>query len=364
MEISDLVKELTEARGPSGYEAEVRELVAERFAALADEVRSDAVGNVIALKRGGDGGEERKASVMLAAHMDEIALIVSQLEKGFLRVTQIGGFDPRVLLGQSVTVHGKRELPGLVVSVPPHFTEPHEREKPVPLDKLFVDVGLPPADVESLVKVGDVITLRARYTPLAGGLAFSKSMDNRACVAAIVCCLEELARRRHSWDVYAVATVQEEVTGIGAVAGSYHLEPTIAIALDVSFAQQPGLSGPETSKLDGGPYITLGPNIHPRIFHRLVEAAKSLELPYQVDPAPGSTGTDAWAIQVSRSGIPTGLTGVPLRYMHTSVETVALRDIERTGRLLAEFISRLDAGFADSLVIRDALAPESGGEKK
>ncbi len=254
MDIAEVLKELTEARGPSGYETEVRELVAERLSAFSDEIRIDAMGNLIALKRGEGhaSGDERRPSVMLAAHMDEIALMVSFIEKGFIRISPIGGFDPRILLGQAVTVHGRRELPGLIVSVPPHFTEAAEREKPVPPDKLFVDIGLPPSDVDSLVKVGDVITLRARYTALAGGFAFSKSLDDRAGITAVLFCMEELGRRRHSWDVYAVATVQEEVTGVGAVTGAFHLEPTVAVAVDVTFGQQPGVAGPEAAKMDGG----------------------------------------------------------------------------------------------------------------
>jgi putative aminopeptidase FrvX len=361
METSDLLKELTEASGPSGYEAEVAELVAERLAALAEEVKRDRIGNVVALRRG-EGGDPRP-SVMLAAHMDEISLMVAGLEKGFLRLTEVGGFDKRNLLGQEVRVHGRRELPGLVVSVPPHFTEPAEREKPVPLDKLFVDVGLPASEVEALVRVGDPIIVKAPYVPLAGGCASSKSMDDRASVAAVILCLEELCRRRHLWDVYAVATVQEEVTGIGAIAGAYSLRPTIAVAIDVTFGQQPGFSSPETGKLDGGPCVSLGPNVHPGMFERLVDAAKALEIPYQLEPVPGSSGTDAWPIQVSRSGIPTGLLGIPLRYMHSAVETVSLRDVERTARLLAEFVSRLDAGFADALSVKDALAREADGKE-
>ena len=357
METASLVRELTEARGPSGYEAEVRGIVRARFGAFADEVRADAVGNLIALRRGDARGaaEGRRRSVMLAGHMDEIALMVTQREKGFLRVTEIGGFDARALLGQPVTVHGKRELPGLVVSVPPHFTAPAEREKPVPLEKLFVDVGLPAGDVDDLVRVGDVVTLRARFTELAGGYAFCKSMDDRAAVAVIALCLEELSRRRHAWDVYAVATVQEEATMAGAAVGAYGIEPTVAVAIDVTFGVQTGVSGPETVKMDGGPAISRGPNFHPKVFERLVAAAKSLELPYQVDPIPGASGTDAWAMQVSRSGVPCGLVSIPLRSMHTPVETVCLRDIERAAKLIAEFISRLDDGFADELVVADAL---------
>ena len=358
METASLVKELTEARGPSGREAEVRALVRARFGPFADEVREDAMGSLIALKRG--FGPSPRPSIMLAGHMDEIALIVSQIEKGFLRVASIGGFDPRVLFGQKVTVHGRRSLPALVVSVPPHFLAPADQEKPVPLDKLFVDVGLPPAEVDVLVRVGDVITLDACYTQLAGGYAAAKSLDDRAAVAMLVLCLEHLSARTHAWDVYAVATVQEETGLKGATTSAYGIAPDAAIAIDVTFGQQPGVSGPETAKMDGGPTISLGPNFHPRIFERLVAAAKSIEIPYQVDPVPGASGTDAWAIQVARSGIPCGLLSIPVRCMHTPVETVALRDIERAARLAAEFICSLEPGFARSLVVADALAASPG----
>jgi len=360
MDTADLLRQLVDARGPSGYEAELRGVASERLGGFADELRVDALGNVIALKRG--DGDGPRPSLMLAAHMDEIGLIVSAIEKGFLRVTCIGGWDHRVLFGHRVTVHGRRELPGMVVSVPPHFTAPAEREKPVSLDKLFVDVGLPPDEVERHVQVGDVITLRARLVRLNGAFAAGKAMDDRAAVAAVVLCLEELARRRHSWDVYAVATVQEETGCIGAGVGAYGIEPTAAIAIDVTFGQQTGAGRIETYdtfKMDGGPTIALGPNIHPHMYDRLVAAAKAVELPYQVETAPGNSGTDAWAIQVARSGIPTGLLGIPVRSMHTPVETVCLRDIERTGRLLAEFIVRLDDAFAATLVAKDAFAPQA-----
>jgi tetrahedral aminopeptidase len=358
METAALLRELTEARGASGYEAEIREVVRKRFVPNTDEVRVDAMGNLIALKRGEakDPASGGRPSLMLAGHMDEIALMVSQKEKGFLRVAQVGGFDPRVLLGQEVVVHGTRELSGLVVSVPPHFTEPAEREKPVPLEKLFVDVGLPEAEVETAVRVGDIITIRGRWTELAGGYAACKSMDDRAAVAVMALCLEELSRRRHQWDLYAVATVQEETTMAGAVTGAYGIEPTAAIAIDVTFGMQPGLSTAETVKMDAGPSIGFGPNFHPRIFERLVSAAKAAEIPYQVEPIPGASGTDAWGIQVSRAGVPCGLLCIPVRSMHTPVETVCLRDIERSAMLLAGFISRLEPALAETLGVRDALA--------
>ena len=367
MDIAILLKQLTEARGPSGYEAEIREAVGKLFGDFAHEVRVDALGNCAALHRGAGPAEPGGArpSLMIAGHMDEIALMVSGIEKGYLRIAQIGGFDPRVLLGQEVVVHGSREMPGLIVSVPPHFTEPAEREKPVPLEKLFVDIGLPPEEVESMVRVGDLVTLAARWSTLANGYAACKSMDDRTAVAAMALCMEELSRRTHQWDVYAVATVQEETGLIGAITSSYGIDPTAAIAIDVTFGAQPGLPAAETVGMDGGPAIGMGPNFHPLIHERLVSTAKAMELRFQVEPLPGASGTDAWGIQVSRSGIPCGLLSIPLRSMHTPVETVCLRDVERTGRLLAEFICGLPADFAESLVVRDAFAekPRAAAER-
>ncbi len=356
METGRLLQQLTEARGPSGYETEVRDIVRSLLGARAHELRVDPLGNLVALRRGAGPAGDHRPSLMLAGHMDEIALVVLQIEKGFLRIGQVGGFDPRVLFGQEVVVHGARELSGLVVSVPPHFTDPSEREKPVPLEELFVDVGLAPGEVESLVHVGDLITLRPRWTPLAGGYAACKSMDDRAAVATIVLCMEELAAREHAWDVYGVATVQEETGLRGATTAAWGLAPTAAVAIDVTFGAQPGLSPTETVKMDGGPSIALGPNFHPRIFERLMAAAAAREIPVQVEPLPGASGTDAWAIQVSHSGVPSGLVSIPVRSMHSPVETVCLRDVERAAHLLAEFICRLDADFAGSLETRDALA--------
>jgi tetrahedral aminopeptidase len=358
METAALLRELTEARGPSGYEGEIRTIIQARFAEHAHDVRIDALGNCIARLPGtgpaAPGGA--RPALMLTAHMDEVALMVTQVEKGFLRITQVGGFDPRVLLGQEVIVHGARELPGLVVSIPPHFTAPADREKPVPLEKLFVDVALPPEEAVSAVHVGDLVTLRARWTELSGGCVACKSMDDRAAMASIILCLDELSRRSHAWDVFAVATVQEEVGCRGAVTGAFGVAPTAAIALDATFALQPGLSASDAVKMDGGPSVAVGPNFHVRLSDRLVEAARAIELPCQVEPIPAESGTDAWRIQVSREGIPCALVGIPVKYMHTPVETVCLRDVERAGRLLAETICRLPVDFAESLETRDALA--------
>jgi putative aminopeptidase FrvX len=358
METAALLRELAESRGPSGSEEGVRAAVRARFAEHAREVRVDPLGNCIAHLPGTGPASPAAArpALMLTAHMDEIALMVTQIEKGFLRVTPVGGFDPRVLFGQAVTVHGARDLPGLVVSVPPHFTEASEREKPVPLDKLFVDVGLAPEEMESLVHVGDLVTLRPWWAELSGGYAACKSMDDRTGVAALVLCLEELSRRTHAWDVYAVATAQEEVGSRGAMAGAFGVAPAIAVAVDATFGSQPGLSPFETIKMDAGPAVAVGPNFHPRLVDRLVESARAIECPHQVEIIPAESSTDAWHIQVSRSGVPCGLLSIPVRFLHTPVETVCLRDVERAARLLAEFTCRLSLDFAQTLETRDAFA--------
>jgi endoglucanase len=357
METERLVRELTEARGPSGYEGEVRDIIRRLLSPFAHEVRVDAMGNLIALRRGeAPAGAGRRPLLMITAHMDEIGLMVTQVEKGFLRFTTVGGFDPRVLVSQEVVVHAQRELAGVIVSIPPHFTAPADQEKPFPIEKLFIDVGLPAEEAATAVRVGDLVTLRPRWTPLASGYAACKAMDDRASVAALVLCMDELTRSRHVWDVCAVTTTQEEVNMAGAAAGAWGLEPTAAIALDVTFGMQTGVLPGEGMKTDAGPGIALGPNFHPSVVDRLVATARALEIPHQLEAIAGSSGTDAWAIQVSRSGVPCGLLGIPVRSMHTTVETVCLRDVERTGRLLASFICGLDDAFAQSLVQHDALA--------
>ncbi|RMF33910.1 MAG: M42 family peptidase [Chloroflexi bacterium] len=343
MEIVPLLKQLSETPGISGYEQAIRDLVREAFGRFADEVREDKLGNLIALKQG--DGEPPRRRLMLAAHMDEIGLMVSGIEKGFLRITPVGGTDRRLLWGQQVTVHGRRDLPGIVGSRPPHVLPPDQRDKVLPWEELFVDVGLPPEEVEKLVRVGDLISFRQEALELKGDLFSGKALDNRASVAALILALEALSPMRHAWDVYAVATVQEEVGLFGAMTSAYGLAPDAAIAVDVTFGRQNGVSEEESFALGKGPTIAYGPNIHPRLFEELEATAKALEIPHQVEPIPGRSGTDAWAIQVSREGVPTGLVSIPLRYMHSPVETVNLKDLERTARLLAGFVARLEPDF-------------------
>ncbi len=351
MDLAALLKKLSNATGISGYEEPVCEIVAEEFRRYTDEAYINTLGSVVGLLCG--QGDEPRHTIMLAAHMDEIGLMVAGVEKGFLRLEPVGGVDERVLLGQEVMVHGRKDLPGVIGFRPPHVLPRDQRDKVIPMEAIFADVGLPPAQVDKLVRVGDLVSLRQNATELKGGLLTGKALDDRAAVAAVMVCLETLYQRRPDWDVLPVATVQEETRLLGAATSAYELNPDVAIAIDVTFGAQNGAPESKTFGLGKGPTIGLGPNMHPRVAQGLIDAAKRIELSYQLEPTPGASGTDGWAIQVAREGIPTGVVGIPLRYMHTPVETVAVQDVERTGRLLAEFICGLDESFIAALTYNE-----------
>ncbi len=344
----EFLRTLISLPGLSAYETPVAEVIQERWQSLADEVRLSRVGSVEALKRG--QGEVPRHSTLLAAHMDAIGLMVTEVVDGFLRVTAIGGVDARVLPGQEVLVHtGEGDpLPGVVVMPPAHLLPDALAKGPVPVEHLLVDVGLSPRQVARRVPVGARIAFATEPRELSGGVLAGHSLDNRASVAALTACLEMLQNRLHAWDLWAVATVQEEVVLLGAATSAFGLRPDLAIAVDVGFARGPGASGWQTAPY-GKPLLTLGPNIHPMLLKHLQDLADELEMGYSLELAPHMSGTDAMALQVTAEGIPTAVVGMPLRYMHTPVEAVLVRDVERVGRLLAEFIARLEPDFLDKL---------------
>jgi endoglucanase len=286
---------------------------------------------------------------MLAAHMDEIGLMVSGIEAGFLRVSNVGGIDARVMLAQEVIVHGRREIAGVIAAQPPHHTRAADRNKTVPLDQLWIDVGLSQTQAKRQIQIGDAVTLRREVVELKGNLLAGKAFDNRVSVAAMAVCFEALAARKHVWDVLAVATVQEEITLLGAATSAFKHRPDLAVVLDVTFGVQDGAGDVGVFPLGKGAALSIGPNMHPKISERMQKAAQQLEMNLHLDPLPGNSGTDAWSIQVAAEGVPCGLLGIPLRSMHTPVETVAVKDVERTGRILAEFIAGLDEAFYISL---------------
>jgi endoglucanase len=271
--------------------------------------------------------------------------MVSDVVDGFIYIHRISGVDNRIMPAQPVIVHGRRPLPGLVASVPPHLLTADQRTKYPTFDELIIDVGLPAAEVAQVVRIGDLITPDTPMIDLNGTRVAGKAMDDRACIAAVSVCLNELKSLSHQWDVYAVATVQEETGLLGAATSAYKIQPDIAIALDVTFAAQPGVEADTGKEMGGGPVIAIGPNFHTRLVEKIKDTARRNEVKFQEEALPGASGTDAWAIQVAREGIPTALFSIAIRNMHSPVETLDLKDIARTGRLMAQFIAGLDGDF-------------------
>jgi putative aminopeptidase FrvX len=349
VELLPFLKSLLISPGLSGYEGPVREVIEVAWQPLTDELSISRLGSLHGLKRG-DAPEPRH-TVLIAAHMDAIGLMVTSIVDGFLRVTKIGGLDARVLPGQLVTVHGRQDLPGVIVQPPAHLLPDEAIKGPIALKYLLVDTGLKPQRVNRLVRPGDLISFSQEPIELKTDILAGRSLDNRASVAAVTLCLEEIQKRTHAWDVWAVATVQEEETMSGARSSAFQLRPQLAIAVDVTWGRSPGTPEHKTFPLDKGPTLGWGPNIHQGLYNSFKMLAEQLEIPYSTEVMPRHSGTDAFSLQVAAEGIPTMVLSIPLRYMHTPVEVVALQDIRRAARLMSEFIARLDDEYLQNLTL-------------
>ncbi len=358
-DILPFLKSIISISGVSGYEAPVANLIEEKWRPLVDEVSTSRVGSLHGLKKGTStklstgSGKGKRPSIMIATHMDAIGMMVSKIEDGFLHITDVGGIDVRVLPGAQVTVHANsgEELPG-VIAMPSAKLLPESLTagEVLDIDYLLVDTGLTPREVARKVRVGDLVSFANEPMELAGDVLSGHTLDNRASVAALTVCLEELQDKNHVWDVWAVATVQEETSYLGAYTSAFELRPQIAIAVDGTFAKGPGANGWHTHPMGKGVGLCIGPNMHPFLHKKLTELADRLEIPWFLDVTPDHSGTDAYPMQTTMEGIPTALVEFPLRYMHTPVESVSVKDIQRAGRLLAEFIASLEVDFVDTIV--------------
>ena len=341
------LKKLISAPGLSGYETPVRGIIRETWAPLVDEISVSRLGSLHAFQRG--SAPEPRPSILLAAHMDAIGFIVSGIVDGFLRFTRIGGIDPRVLPGQPVTVYGREPVAGVIVQPPSRLLPAHLQQGTVPMENLWIDTGLLPQDVAAMIRVGDVIAYAQEALDTGGDTIAGHSLDDRASVAVVTACLELLQNRAHAWDVWGVATVQEEVGVKGALTSAFQLRPSLAVAIDVTFAASPGSPSHRTFPLGKGPTLGWGPNVHPGFYNDMKKLAEELEIPFAVEVMPRHSGTDAYGLQVAAEGIPTMVIGIPLRYMHTPVEMISMKDVNRAGRLLAEFIARLAPDYMETL---------------
>lgn len=338
MELKELICELAEASGPSGYEDDIRRRAERLLQELCDEVKTDVMGNLIALRR---SAEPNARTVMLEAHMDEVGLMVTGYDGGSLRFGTLGSVDARVLPALEVSVLAEPPLYGVIDVLPPHVLSAEEREKPLEVEKLRIDTGLSADAVRARVPLGTPVVFTTACRELGETRLCAKSLDDRCCMAAILRALELLPRIENV-NVAVLFAVQEEVGGRGAVTGAYSVQPEAAIAVDVTHAATIGASSDKTFALGGGPAVGVGPNMTRSISRRLLELCETLAIPCQTEVLSGRSGTDAWPIQISREGIATGLISVPLRYMHTPVEVIDVRDVDATARLLAAWVEDCD----------------------
>lgn len=336
MEISQHLADLTRLSSIAGHEQRVAQHLQSIWAPLVDEASISPNGNYVGVKRG--TGEGRRPRVLAAAHIDSIGFMVSELlPGGFVRFVPVGGFDRRILLAQAVEIHGKRIVPGAIGSKPPHILAAAERGKMPLWEDLYIDTGLDDATLKDLVPIGSPILYRVEAAPLLNGRFTSRYLDNRASVAALGVALEQLQGLRHQADFYAVGNISEEFGRYpGSTQATFDVRPDVAIAVDVTFANQPCAEEEEVFPLGGGVTIAVGPNAHRGLQRLMEQVARDFGVPFHREVLPRESGTDAWAMQVVAGGAVSGIISIPVRNMHTAVEVVEIADIERAGRLLAQ----------------------------
>ncbi len=339
------LESLVEAAGPSGYEEPVAEVWRQRLAGTA-VIETDVMGSVFATIN-----PEGSPRVMLSGHIDELGLQVSYIsDKGFLYVNAIGGHDRTMIPGRRVWIHTARgPVPAVTGKRAIHMQTAQERKKVPELHELWIDIGASSRDEAlEVVELGDPVTYAVGFGQLRGSMATSRAFDNKLGAFVIAEALRELARKKKLQAcVVAVATTQEEIGLRGATTGAYRVAPDVALAVDVTNPTD----YPTTSKekygdvaLGQGPTITRGANCNPIVVRGLIDTAREREIPFQIQPTPGRTGTDAAAIQLARQGVACGLLGIPLRYMHTPSEVVDLDDVERCIDLLVAYCLGLQRG--------------------
>ena len=333
-----ILKELSEAFGVSGNEGEVREVIIEAVKDHVDEVRVDTLGNLITFKRGtGDS----PLKVMLAAHTDEVGLMIVHIEKnGLLRFYKVGGIDDRILPSKVVRI-GKDRIPGVIGAKPIHLLKQEERKRVVKVEDMVIDIGVSSQEeAEKLVKRGDYAAFATPFAEL-GDVVKGKAFDDRAGCAVLV----ELVKERYPSDLYAVFTVQEEMGARGARVAAYAVAPDVAFALEGTIADDlpKKKDTSPTTQLGAGPAITIMDRsviADKRLVKLLVETAKEEGIPYQFKQ-PGVGGTDAGRIHLTREGVPSTVVSVPCRYIHAPACLLSLTDFENTVRLMKGALGKL-----------------------
>lgn len=341
-EIKSILFDLCSLSGVSGDEREVSKYCAEYLSNYAEEnVEIDEFNNVVAVF----GNENADKTILLDAHIDRIGFIVRNIDdNGFISVDKVGGVDLRTALDAPVIVHGKENLNGIICCMPPHLSDGKE-DTAAEIDKIHIDLGLPVKRVKELVNLGDGVSFKAKPVELLNNRVTASALDNRAGVcallrtAAIIGSKNNQNKKPLPFKVVILLSCQEETFAFGAKTKSFDIAPDEAICVDVSFSNQPSVSGQYSKiKLGKGPMLCITPNLDRDMYNRIVSVAEKLEYEYQTEIAAGTTGTNADYIAVSRSGVKTAVISVPQKNMHTQAEIVDLNDINETGKLIAAYL--------------------------
>ena len=334
METAKIITELCSMAGPSGFEDSVALRAKEILAEYMDKVNIDVMGNVIGVKK---CGKENAPKLMFDAHIDEIGFIVTGIEEGFLKISTIGGVDPRMMPACEIMLMTEPPIYGIVGTMPPHVLTPKEQEEAVKIEDMFVDIGLSQEEAEKAVPLGTPGVYKTGAVEFGENLICGKTLDDRACFACLVRAAELLKDADLNVDLYIMGSTQEEVGLRGATTGAFSVYPDYAVAVDVCHAKTPDCKTWHTMDLGGGAAIAIGPNMNRAFTKKITDIADEKGLKYQIEIAPGgSSGTNTSVIQTTREGVCTALLSLPLKYMHTPVEVISLDDAESTAQILAE----------------------------
>lgn len=329
----ETIKKLACAKGPTGFETAAAEAAVEAMKPLVEEAYLDHMGNAIGVLR---CGRPNAKKIVLDAHLDEVGMIVTGYDDGFLRFTQLGGIDPRVLLNREVTIMTQPEITGIIWGA-----LPEDSSKAIPMANLRIDTGLLAEEVKALIPIGTPVTYAEDVQMLGENGIAGKSLDDRSCFAVLLRTVELLRARERDVDIYVLGSVGEETDSRGAIAAVYNIAPDYAVAVDVTFGKSPDCSGDDCFGMGKGPVLGVGSNIPNWMFRRMKQKATAEQIPFGVEVMASSTGTNGWDIQILRAGIATAILSIPLKYMHTPVEVIDQRDVEQSARLLAAFVEHI-----------------------
>lgn len=340
MNLKEQLFALSAAAGPSGKEDEVTELAASLLTPYVDRLERDQLGNIMGWRISDHPGAR---TLLIDAHLDEVSLVVTGQEEGYLRFAQChNSIDPRILPGLRVRILSENPFEGIITCLPPHVLTAEEREQPFAIDILRIDTGLTAQQAEKLAPVGTRIVYRTRPFSMGEHRVCGKSLDNRACFAMLLHTAELLAEQDLPINICFLGSVQEESGLTGIKPAAYTIQPDFALVTDATFGRTPDSPKEDTFPMNGGPVIGIGPILHRRLTGHLMDCARRLEIPFEKEFSARNTGTNAMQTQISRMGVPTMQISIPLQYMHTPLEVIDLRDLEQSSRLIAEFV--LSAG--------------------